>query len=81
MGKYFYSRGEVVMYKVPTHVKTQVNRIIREYEILVHQGHKIALQVFRNNRMYFGVETTEYFLESVKHFRKLLDNQGEYLSC
>lgn len=81
MGKYFYSRGEVVMYKVPTHVKAQVNRIIREYEILVHQGHKIALEVFRNNRMYFGVETTEYFLESIKHFRKLLDNQGEYLIC
>lgn len=81
MGKYFYSRGEDGMYTVPTHIKAHVNRIIREYEILVHQGHKIALQIFRNNRMYSGVETTEYFLETVKHFRKLLDTQEEYLIC
>ena len=69
-----------MLYTVPTHIKAQVNRIVREYEILVHQGYKIALQIFRDNHLYSGVETTEYFLKSVKHFRKLLDTQDEYLS-
>lgn len=68
------------MYYVPAHIKAHVNRIIREYEILVHQGHKIALQIFRDNRLYSGVETTKYFLKSVKHFRKLLDTQEDYLT-
>ena len=67
------------MYHVPAHIKAHVNRIIREYEILVHQGHKIALQVFKDNHMYSGIETTEYFLKSARHFRKLLDTQKEYL--
>lgn len=68
------------MYNVPPHIKAHVHRIIREYELLLHQGHKIALQLFRDNRMYSGAETTEYFLKSVRHFRKLLDTQEEYLS-
>ena len=69
------------MYKVPTYIKAHINRIIREYEVLVHQGHKIALQVFRDNRLYSGVETTEYFLRSVRHFSELLETQGEYLTA
>ena len=80
MGKGIYSIGEDIMYKVPPHIKAHVNRIIKEYEILVHQGHKIALQLFRDNRMYSGIETTEYFLKSARHFRALLDTQGEYLA-
>lgn len=68
-----------VLYPVPPHIKALVNRIVREYEILLHQSHKIALQIFRDNHLYSGIETTEYFLKSVKHFRKLLDTQQEYL--
>lgn len=68
------------MHKVPSHIKAHVNRIVREYEILVHKGYKITLHVFKDNRLYSGVETTEYFLKSVKHFRKLLDTQEEYLA-
>lgn len=69
------------MHNVPAHVKTLVARIVREYEILVHQGYKIALQVFRDNRIYSGVETTEYFLKSVKYFYELLETQEDYLAC
>lgn len=68
------------MYTVPPHIKSIANRIVREYEILVHQGHKIALQLFIDDRMYSGVETTEYFLKSARHFRNLLDTQEEYLA-
>ena len=67
------------MYQVPANIKVHVPRMIREYELLVQQGHKIALQLFRDNRLYSGVETTEYFLKSVKHIRHLLETQGEYL--
>ena len=67
------------MYKVPPHIKAHVSRIVREYEVLVHQGHKIALQFYRDNRIYSGTETTEYVLKTAKHFRKLLDTQDEYL--
>lgn len=80
-GKGKYNIGEDIMYKVPCHIKAHVNRIVREYELLLHQGHKIALQLFRNNRMYSGLETTEYFLKSARHFRNLLDTQGEYLAA
>lgn len=66
---------------VPAHIKSHVNRIIQEYEVLVHQGYKVALQLFRDNRMYSGVETTEYFLKSARHFRRLLDTQEEYLAA
>lgn len=79
MGSYFYFGGNIMMYNVPQHIKSHVTRIIQEYEILVHQGHKIALQIFKDNHMYSGVETTEYFLKSAKHFRELLDTQKEYL--
>ena len=67
------------MYKVPVHIKSHANRIVREYELLLHQGHKIALQMFRDNRMYSGIETTEYYLKSARHFRTLLNAPGEYL--
>lgn len=69
------------MYKVPNHIKAHVRRIIREYEILLEQGHKITLQLFRDNRIYSGVETTEYYLKSVRHFLKLLETQDEYLEA
>ncbi len=68
------------MHTVPANVKAHVARIVREYEIMVHQGDKIALHVFRENRIYSGVETTEYFLKSVKKFYELLETQGEYLA-
>ena len=68
------------MYNVPVHIKAHINRIIREYELLLYQGHKIALQLFRNGRIYSGLETTQYYLDSARHFRELLDTQKEYLS-
>ena len=68
------------MYNVPPHVKSLVNRLVRKYEILVHQGHKMALQLFIDNHMYSGVETTQYFLRSVQYFRTLLGTQTDYLA-
>lgn len=66
------------MYQVPCHIKLHVDRIIKEYEKLYRQGYKICLQMLRGNRIYSGLETTEYCLNSVKHFRRLLDNpEGE----
>ena len=61
------------MHQVPAHIKQLVDRIITEYERLCRQGHKIALQMYRNNRIYSGTETTKYYLEEVRKFRKLLD--------
>ena len=69
------------MYKTPTHIKEHVNRIIKEYEILLQQNHAIALQLFLDNRIYSGIETTEYFLKSARHFHKLLDSPCEYLAA
>ena len=66
------------MYNVPCHIKLHVDRIIKEYETMYRQGHKIALQMLRGNRIYSGLETTEYCLKTVKNFRRLLDNpEGE----
>lgn len=62
------------MYNVPSHIKLHVDRIAKEYEKLYQQGHKIALQMIRGNRTYSGIETTAYYLNCVKQFRKLLDN-------
>ena len=71
----------MIMYKTPTHIKEHVNRIIKEYEILLQQNYAIALQLFLDNRIYSGIETTEYFLKSARHFRKLLDSPCEYLTA
>lgn len=60
--------------KIPKHIKTHVDRIIREYELLYSQGHIIALQILVNHRLYAGIETTEFFLNSAKLFREILDN-------
>ena len=60
------------MYNVPTHIKTHVDRIIKEYDDMYRQGHKIALQILRGNKLYSGLETTEYYLNAVKNFRRLL---------
>ena len=68
------------MYKVPFHIKAHVNRIVREYELLLQQGHKVALQMFKNNRILYGLETTEYCIKSARHFRYLLDSQDDYLT-
>lgn len=69
------------MQTVPCHIKLHVDRIIKEYEKLYHQGYKIALQMIRGNRIYSGLETTEYCLNTVKQFRRQLDNPtGELFS-
>ena len=65
--------GDDAMHQVPQHIKHHVDRIIREYQRLCNQGHKVALQLYRNNRIYSGVETTKYYLDEVRKFRKLLD--------
>ena len=60
--------------RIPTHIKELADRIIREYELLCQQRHKVALQIFRDNRIYSGVQTTEYCLALVKKFRTQLDS-------
>lgn len=62
------------MYHVPNHIKEHVDRIIGEYVLLYRSGFKIALQMYRDNRVYSGIETTQYCLNEVRKFRKLLDN-------
>ena len=62
------------MYCVPPHIKEHVDRIIDEYVLLHRSGFKIALQMYRENRVFSGIETTEYCLNQVRKFRKLLDN-------
>lgn len=62
------------MYHVPIHIKEHVDRIIDEYVLLHHSGFKIALQMYRENRIFSGIETTEYCLNEVRKFRRLLDN-------
>lgn len=66
--------GDETMYTVPDHIKRHVNKIIGEYELLYRQGHKIALQMVRGNRVYSGIETTEYCLKTVKAFRQQLNH-------
>lgn len=69
------------MYKVPAHIKSHVDRIIKEYELLYTQGHKVALQFLRGNRLYSGIETTKYCLDSIKNFKALLNHPtGELFS-
>lgn len=68
------------MYQVPTHIKAHVRRIVREYELLLHQGHIIALQISEKNKIYFGLETTKRYLNAAIHFRELLDTQEDYLA-
>ena len=69
------------MTQVPLHIKKHVDRIIREYELLYRQGHKIALQFLRGNRLYSGLETTKYYLDSLKDFRKLLNKpEGDFFT-
>ena len=68
------------MYNVPTHIKTHVDRIIQEYDDMYRRGHKIALQILRGNKLYSGLETTEYYLKEVyikqKIYRHSILRQG-----
>ena len=69
------------MNQIPLHIKQHVDRIVREYELLYSQGHKIALQFLRGNRIYSGLETTKYYLDSIKDFRILLNKpEGEFFT-
>ncbi len=69
------------MNQVPLHIKKHVDRIIREYDLLYRQGHKIALQFLRGNRLYSGLETTKYYLDSIKNFRKQLNKpEGDFFT-
>ena len=68
---------DVMYYTIPAHIKLHVNRLVREYEILYHGGHKIALQVFEDSKLLSGIETTELYLNRVRNFRKLLDTQDD----
>lgn len=63
--------GEIKM-KVPANVKLHVDRIIREYEVLLHKKQTISIQISDGNQLYSGLGTTKYYLEKAKHFRNLL---------
>ena len=69
------------MNQVPIHIKKHVDRIIREYELLYRQGHKIALHFIRGNHLYSGLETTKYYLDTIKDFRKSLNKpEGDFFT-
>lgn len=60
---------------VPEHVKNRVDRIIAEYEKMLKQKVAIFNQVTANGINYYGVDTTKYYVEHLKEFRKELDEQ------
>lgn len=69
------------MNQIPIHIKKHVDRIIREYELLYRQGYKISLQFMKGNRLYSGLETTKYYLDEIKNFRKQLNNpEGDFFT-
>lgn len=60
---------------IPEHVKNRVERIIVEYEKLLKQKRPIFHKVSANGVDYYGVDTTRYYVEHLKEFRKELDEQ------
>ena len=60
---------------IPEHVKNRVDRIIAEYEKMLTQKRAIFHKVSANGVDYYGVDTTRYYVEHLKEFRKELDEQ------
>lgn len=64
---------------IPEHVKNRVDRIIAEYEKLLKQNRAIFHKISVNGVDYSGVDTTKYYVEHLKAFRKELDEQKGHL--
>lgn len=64
-----------MMIIIPEHVKNRVDRIIAEYEKLLKQNRAIFHKISVNGVDYSGVDTTKYYIEHLKTFRRELDEQ------
>lgn len=60
---------------VPDHVKQLVDRLVAEYEKAYEAGDIFYTRVTVGDKVYNGRETTKYYLDSVKDFRKSLDTE------
>lgn len=58
---------------VPQHIKDTMDRIIKVYEKLYQKGERVYLNKVVGDTVYSGIETTKYYLDDAKNFRKLLD--------
>lgn len=59
---------------VPQHIKDMMDRIIKVYEKLYQNYERVYLNIVVGDTVYSGIETTKYYLDDAKNFRKELDN-------
>ena len=58
---------------VPGHVKAMADRIIIEYEAAYRAKYAFYSHINVGGQSLYGIDTTKYFLDSVRGFRKSLD--------
>lgn len=64
---------------VPDHVKELVDRLVAEYEKAYEAGDIFYTRLTVGDRVLLGRETTQYYLDCVKSFRKNLDSEDGHL--